>query len=115
MGTDSTSNTGVGPDQAVQVIIAKKNKSGLVNLRDVLKKSAKLGISSVMVEGGADIFSAFISQGLVDKLYIFIAPKIFMQGIDSFGKIPGINSKNKLKFETVKRVDEDILIEAVIL
>ena len=102
-------------EKNVQVIIAKKNKSGLVNLRDVLKKTAKLGISSVMVEGGADVFSAFISQGLVDKLYIFIAPKIFMQGIDSFGKIPGINKKTKLKFETVKRIDEDLLVEAVIL
>ncbi|MCK4966141.1 bifunctional diaminohydroxyphosphoribosylaminopyrimidine deaminase/5-amino-6-(5-phosphoribosylamino)uracil reductase RibD, partial [bacterium] len=58
-------------EKNVQVIIAKKNKSGLVNLKDVLKKTAKLGISSVMVEGGADVFSAFISQGLVDKLYIF--------------------------------------------
>ena len=29
MGTDSTANTGVGPDQAVQVIIAKATASGI--------------------------------------------------------------------------------------
>ncbi|MFC1557974.1 bifunctional diaminohydroxyphosphoribosylaminopyrimidine deaminase/5-amino-6-(5-phosphoribosylamino)uracil reductase RibD [candidate division KSB1 bacterium] len=102
-------------EKNVQVVIVKKNKDGLVNLKNVLKKAAKLGISSVMVEGGADVFSAFISQKLADKIYIFIAPKIFMQGIDSFGKILGINKKNKLMFETVKQIEEDILIEAVIL
>ena len=101
--------------RSIKIIIAKKNKNGLVNLKDVLEKSAKLGISSVMVEGGADVFSAFISQKLADRMYIFIAPKIFMQGIDSFGKITGISSKIKLKFEKVKRIDEDILIEAVIM
>lgn len=99
----------------INIITAQTNKSGLVDLKDTLRKIGKLGISSVFVEGGADIFSSFFANGLVDKLYVFIAPKIFMQGIDNFGKINGLHRFNKqFRFDTVKKIDDDIIIEASI-
>jgi diaminohydroxyphosphoribosylaminopyrimidine deaminase/5-amino-6-(5-phosphoribosylamino)uracil reductase len=47
-----------------------------IDLADLLDRLAEMSISSVLVEGGAAIFGSMIREGLVDKFYIFIAPKI---------------------------------------
>jgi len=39
-----------------------------------------MGISSVLVEGGAAVFSEFIRAGMADKLHLFIAPTIIGNG-----------------------------------
>src|SRR5262249_49630947 len=34
------------------------------------------GITSILVEGGAEVFSRLLSEGAVDRLYLFVAPKL---------------------------------------
>ncbi len=61
-----------------------KSKSGNIDLKDALLKLAKLGIASIMVEGGAVTYNGFLKQKLVVEVFIFIAPKVMGKGITAF-------------------------------
>jgi diaminohydroxyphosphoribosylaminopyrimidine deaminase/5-amino-6-(5-phosphoribosylamino)uracil reductase len=73
-------------------------KNGTLNLKDVLKKLYRLGIGSILVEGGSYTFSQFIQKEFVDEFIIFIAPKIFGKGINGFSFI----KKKNLKFKEIR-------------
>jgi riboflavin-specific deaminase-like protein len=47
---------------------------GGLDLLQVLRELASLGIASVMVEGGARVLSAFLSQGLVSQVVVTTSP-----------------------------------------
>jgi len=53
-----------------------KEKKGQLSLKQILKILYKIGVCSVFIEGGANIFGNFFSEKLIDKIYFFIAPKI---------------------------------------
>lgn len=80
------------------ILIPVKKMNNKLNLRDALSKLNDIGISSILVEGGAYTFSEFINQKLVDEMLIFIAPKIFGKGLDTFATLnnPIFNDKNTL-------------------
>jgi diaminohydroxyphosphoribosylaminopyrimidine deaminase/5-amino-6-(5-phosphoribosylamino)uracil reductase len=91
-------------------------RNGRIDLADLLDELAKMSISSVLVEGGATLFGSMIREELVDKYYIFLAPKII--GGDNgvpFARGPGCDSIENcvpLKDLMVRRFDDDIMIEA---
>lgn len=47
-----------------------------VDLKLLLKKLGELEICSLYVEGGAEVNFSFLEQGLVDRVYAFIAPML---------------------------------------
>ena len=47
-----------------------------LDLKEVLAKLGELNITSVLVEGGANVNASFIENRLVDKISAFVAPKI---------------------------------------
>ncbi|MBS1807963.1 MAG: bifunctional diaminohydroxyphosphoribosylaminopyrimidine deaminase/5-amino-6-(5-phosphoribosylamino)uracil reductase RibD [Acidobacteria bacterium] len=49
---------------------------GQLNLPEVLRELGKLTISSVVIEGGAEVAASFVEARLVDKLTFFVAPKV---------------------------------------
>ncbi len=67
--------------QGVRLIRLRGNKTGKVPLKALLKAIGELGIASVMVEGGGDLFSSFIREKLADKIELFVAPVILGDGI----------------------------------
>jgi diaminohydroxyphosphoribosylaminopyrimidine deaminase/5-amino-6-(5-phosphoribosylamino)uracil reductase len=72
-------------------VIPCRTKNGTIDLKDGVKKLSKLGIASIMVEGGAATYNSFLKQRTVDEVIIFIAPKIMGKGITAF------NDKNAFK------------------
>jgi diaminohydroxyphosphoribosylaminopyrimidine deaminase/5-amino-6-(5-phosphoribosylamino)uracil reductase len=54
---------------------------GRARIRRVLATLAKRDIQSVLVEGGARIHGAFIAAGLVDRVVLFVAPRLFGGGV----------------------------------
>lgn len=46
------------------------------NLRSVLRKLGRLGITSVLIEGGPTLLAAAFDAGLVDRVAFFYAPKV---------------------------------------
>ena len=54
---------------------------GRVPPRRALEVLAARGVQSVLVEGGAAIAGAFIAAGLVDRVAVFVAPKLLGGGL----------------------------------
>ncbi len=66
-----------------EVIAVEKNETGHVSLNEALRKLYDSGVQSILVEGGQQLSSALLRQGLVDRLQLFIAPKILGGGTKS--------------------------------
>ncbi len=99
-------------------ILEIKEKEGQINLKDMMKKLANLGISSILVEGGGTLNGALFDEGLVDKVIFFVSPKI-IGGKDAVSSIMGkgvarIDKVIKLKEIKLKRIAEDFLIEGLV-
>jgi len=63
-------------------------REGKIPWAVVLKKLASLGITSVLIEGGATVAASALKQKIVDKLLFFYAPKIL--GGDGVAMIGGL-------------------------
>lgn len=82
------------------VVVQLKSKNGILKINDVLLDLGKHQISSALVEGGAKTHSEFLNSGMVDKVYLFTAKKVFGKGIKTFGDIskPLMLRKNKQRY-----------------
>ncbi|OGX15393.1 MAG: riboflavin biosynthesis protein RibD [Omnitrophica WOR_2 bacterium RBG_13_41_10] len=99
-------------------ILEIKEKEGQVNLRDMMKKLARLEIANILVEGGGTLIGSLFDEGLVDKVLFFISPKI-IGGRDAIGSVMGkgithIDKAIKLKETKFKHIGEDLFIEAYV-
>jgi diaminohydroxyphosphoribosylaminopyrimidine deaminase/5-amino-6-(5-phosphoribosylamino)uracil reductase len=59
------------PPTGIDVIKVAADKTGRVNLSDILQKLAERGITRLLVEAGPQIANSFIKLGLVDELILF--------------------------------------------
>jgi diaminohydroxyphosphoribosylaminopyrimidine deaminase/5-amino-6-(5-phosphoribosylamino)uracil reductase len=66
-----------------ETLFVSENEDGHVDLDELLKKLGERNITSVLVEAGNMLASAMIKQNLVDKLELFIAPKLLGGGTRS--------------------------------
>lgn len=93
-------------EKKANVVIAE-SEDGLVSPRDMLSKCAKLGISSILLEGGRALITSFISKSLVDKVILFIAPKLIGErGMPMLGDIEPL----RLKDIKIRRIGDDIML-----
>jgi len=90
----------------------KKDSKSRVDLSELCKKMGSEGITSVLVEGGSQIFSAFLQEQLADKIAIFIAPKIFGEGVSAvhFNGIHPLNASIKLSDFEKRKIGDDVLL-----
>ncbi len=102
--------------KGVEIIKIKTKINNIIPIKNILKVLGAKGISSVLVEGGAFTFSNFIMSGEVDKILVFIAPKIFGKGISSFEYLntPNICKNVELKNVRTRMLNEDIIIEGYV-
>jgi diaminohydroxyphosphoribosylaminopyrimidine deaminase/5-amino-6-(5-phosphoribosylamino)uracil reductase len=98
--------------KGAEIVFAREDR-GKLNLKNVLKELAKLKISSVLVEGGKEVFSSFIKENLFDDLLVFISPKILGNGIPAVSDIgiKSISKSLKVKFVNAEIIGDDILAE----
>lgn len=87
-----------------------------VDLKELIKKLGKEGITSVFIEGGSEVNASAVKEKIVDKFLFFVAPKL-ITGRNAKGPIGGegietMDNVILLKDITVKRFDDDILVEA---
>jgi len=91
-------------------------KEGKINLKSCLSKLGEIGIMSLMVEGGGRVNGSFLDEGLVDKLLLFLSPKIIgdPKALGIFGGkgVSNIQEAIALKEMKTRRVGKDILSES---
>ncbi len=61
----------------VTILESRVDSEGRFTLADVLSKLSSCGVTSVMIEGGANLVASFFSSRLVDRLHLYQAPLIF--------------------------------------
>ncbi len=93
-------------------IIKVKEKDQKLVIKDILKKLYAMNVSSVLVEGGANLYSQFVKSDLFDDMYVFIAPKIIGKGISCFSdyEITKLNNAKNLNYIYSKSFNKDLLI-----
>ena len=100
---------------------SKKHKNVLVcgkkevDLRMLKQELAERGIKKILIEGGSELNAKALEYGIVNKVYLFIAPKI-IGGRDAIGVIGGdgigrMADAIKVRNMKASTVGEDILLE----
>lgn len=70
-----------------EILYARQIK-GHVDLRDMLCQLGKLGVNSILVEGGQKIFTAFAKARLVDEWQVLVSPVILGEkGLNVFDEM----------------------------
>ena len=97
----------------VTLLFAKEEKDDRINLKNALKELYKIGIASVLVEGGSQVFTSFIKGNLFDDMITFISPKILGCGIPIVNNIgiKQLQKSLKLKINNVEKIGDDVLVE----
>jgi diaminohydroxyphosphoribosylaminopyrimidine deaminase/5-amino-6-(5-phosphoribosylamino)uracil reductase len=77
-------------------------------LRDELQSLAADGVQSLLLEGGPTLAAAFLEQDLVDKLLVFVAPKLSGEGSGMVAGLPGKIALSRLE---ARSIGEDVLLQ----
>jgi diaminohydroxyphosphoribosylaminopyrimidine deaminase/5-amino-6-(5-phosphoribosylamino)uracil reductase len=96
-------------------VLVCNSLEGRVDLRDLLEKLGRLGVQSILLEGGSRLAGDALSKGLIDECVFFFAPKVI--GSDGFSPfaITGITDMSQsLAFTglSVRRIGSDIVVNA---
>lgn len=93
-----------------------RSRNGRVDLADLMEKLGARGVDSILLEGGAAVNDSAFAQGIVDKLILYMAPKIIGgegsktavggQGIDR------LDQAHHLRIDSVEQIGEDLKITA---
>jgi len=95
-------------------VVTVAGRAGRVDLRGALAALAAREVRAVLVEGGGEVHGAFLDAGLVDRVAMFVAPRL-LGGRTATPAIGGAGSplKGAARLTTleVTRVGDDLLIE----
>lgn len=102
-------------NQGVEILPLDTEK---VELNWLMKELAKREIISVMIEGGSSLNAYALKDNIVDKILLFIAPKI-IGGRDSYPCVGGnfyrkLNEAYEINNISIRKLYKDILIEGYI-
>ena len=109
---------GPGPRRGAAVVRrVRRTKAGL-DLREVLGALGELGVGTLLVEGGARVHTSFLEAGLVDEIWLFLAPKL-IGGAAAPTFFEGRGARRMrdaiaLGVTEVRRVGPDLLIRALL-
>ena len=95
-----------------------QNNTSEIDLNDLMINLGKLGIGSVLVEGGSATHGKLLTSKVAHKVYAFIAPKL-IGGSDALSPIGGkgfelMKDAVLLADQEVTRFGEDVLITGYI-
>lgn len=116
-----TGNSGSSPkrdaiiNSGVKVIDAVLNADGRINLDALMDQLGQMGITSLLIEGGAQVAASALQAGIVDKINFFYAPKI-LAADDGIPMCRGIGPELMadsipVRDICVRQFDSDVMIE----
>ena len=90
------------------------DRDGRVDLRALLEELGRREVTSVFVEGGAALLGSLFGEGLVDKVYAFIAPKV-IGGSGAPSPVGGVGVESvsaawRLAKTKVEQIGGDVLV-----
>jgi diaminohydroxyphosphoribosylaminopyrimidine deaminase / 5-amino-6-(5-phosphoribosylamino)uracil reductase len=112
--TGSTSDRADITDTGTRIIREVPIRDNLFDWLEVFRLLGGLGMHSVLVEGGSSIISSLLKTPLVDKIILFISPKILGSGIRlaSWDETSSIDDALDLVIDNIQTMGVDIMVEA---
>ena len=98
-----------------EIVRCRSDRAGRVDLRDLLRRLAGRGLTSLLVEGGARIHGSFLALGIWDELYLFVAPKLAGEGALSWAGFEGPRSMADAPGARIvdsRQLGDDLLVTA---
>lgn len=97
------------------VLLETAELDGRVDLHDLLVQLGQRGVQSILLEGGAQLNAAFLKADLIDRIMVFVAPKV-IGGNGGFGIFSGegvarLADAKELHNIRFRQFGDDILIE----
>jgi diaminohydroxyphosphoribosylaminopyrimidine deaminase/5-amino-6-(5-phosphoribosylamino)uracil reductase len=81
-----------------------------ISLQDALVRLAEMQITNVLLEGGAEVYTSALNQGLVDKLTLFYAPTFF--GKAAVPMLSAIDGLPQIEDYSLTQFGRDFALEA---
>lgn len=96
-------------------ILGIPDVDGRIDLKYLMAELGKMGINSVLLEGGGELVASMIALGLVDRGLVFIAPKI-VGGRDAKTPVEGdgvelMSEAIETSKPKIRRFGEDVALE----
>jgi diaminohydroxyphosphoribosylaminopyrimidine deaminase/5-amino-6-(5-phosphoribosylamino)uracil reductase len=88
----------------VKVFTSRESRKGQLNIKNILQSLAQNKITSVLVEGGANIFTQFLDAELYDEIIVLQAPIILGKGISN----SNLSRMTNLQLMSSKKLGNDI-------
>lgn len=98
-------------------ILQIPEKDGCIDLNLLMQTLGGKGIDSILLEGGGRLNDSFLREKLIQKAYVYLAPKIF-GGEDAKTPVEGIGislpeQSANFKLQQIQQIEEDILLEYI--
>ena len=106
-------------DKGAEILTIQPDKNGRVDLCALTDILGERKIDSLIIEGGGTLNWAALEAGIVDRLQVYVAPKIF-GGIEAKGPVGGLgialpNGAFRLENSRITNIESDILIESQVI
>src|SRR5262249_24324937 len=92
-------------------------RAGRMAFGDVVRALGRRGLTSVLIEGGGRVAAAALRAGVVDRLILFLAPRLLgAQGVPAIGDLPIRRVADAVSLDelSVARVGRDLVVEATV-
>lgn len=89
---------------------------GGLNLHEVMRHLAALGLNEVWMEAGATLAGAMLQAALVDELIIYMAPHLMGDAARGLVRLPGLErleQRLELRLEDVRQLGQDLRLTFV--
>jgi len=97
-----------------EILIVRKDRAGRVDLKALMRELGTRKIASVLMEGGAELFTSALENGIVDKMILFFAPRLLLDGkarsMACGTHVRRLEQALKIRDMQVKRVGADFMV-----
>lgn len=95
-------------------VASERQNSAHIDLHALMRTLANLNIRTLMVEGGAQVITAFLQAGLVDRVTLTLAPT-FVGGVHSISTLLSQeNNFPRLKNVRLTQLENDIIVQGAV-
>ena len=96
-------------------VVVIPSRRRLIDMKQLMEELARLGVMSILIEGGRQIHTSLLAMGLVDKVVAFVSPKIIggsqlRAPVENLG-LPDMESVLQLKNIKWQNFGDDLCME----
>lgn len=90
-------------------------KGNYLDLQELMRQLGEKGIDSILLEGGGILNESALKAGIVQKVYVYVAPKLF-GGAAAKSPVEGegiaeVKDAYAFHLENISKIEEDVLLE----